>query len=203
MDPTRELAVCAESIGKPPRRFPLWLRLSYLRIGAPEWVRLKHDDLERHFASTKLLLERGRLTWGCTVQANALLFQPGKHDCPGEVLYGTDPRASPSLEELGRIATELFDLKGTFQPDPAFANISEYLANERIRVFGLNVPSLVSGKTACAVSTVFFVRKHLPNGVLSYRWYPLLVLDAEPRTAMVLPSRYWSDALVTLWHSET
>lgn len=202
MDFEAELSHCARLLGQPPRRLPLWARLGYLRVKRPPWVRTRRDDLQRYFDSLDELLVRGRLTWGTFVQANALLFKSDPRDCPGELLYGTNPSRHTSPPVLRSIAEQVFELKGTSQPDPAFSTISEYLTNELIRVFGLPVPTLISGDTACAISTSLFVRKHLPGGVLAMLWFPVLVLDEPPRTAMIVPSRYWSDRFVAAWLSE-
>jgi hypothetical protein len=200
MDFDAELRRCARALGEAPRRFPLLHRFSYLRIQPPRWVKDRDDDLSRFFSTTNRLLTSGRLTWGCLVQANQLLFEPGPDDCPGEVLYSTE--SSCSLASLREVASAVYELKGTQQPDPAFAKISQYLANELTRVFGLQVPTLVSGTTSAAISTTFFVRRHLPRGVLALPWFPLLVLDRPPHTAMVVPSRYWSESFVDLWIGE-
>jgi hypothetical protein len=199
MDYDLELSECARRLGPPPRRFSIWSRLGYLRVPQPQWVTREKDDLQHFFESTSRLLSVGRLTWGCIVQANRRLFEPGKDDCPGEVVYGAKPRQDPPLESLIKIGRDLYELKGTVQSDPAFATIASYLTDEYTRVFGLRVPKVVSGTSICAVSTLFFVRKHLPDRVLARKWFPTLVLDEAPNAAMVLPSRYWSDNLVAAW----
>jgi hypothetical protein len=45
------------------------------------------------------------------------------------------------------------------------------------------------------------VRKHLPEGVLRSRPFPLLVLPEQTTATMILPSRYWSKRLLAQWQT--
>ncbi len=195
-----ELQHCRERLGEAPRRFSLLDRIRYLRIGKPGWAYA--DELKRFFELRARLLECGRVTWAHLIQAKRLLFAPGRYDHPGELVYASDPSRPVALATLARVASELFSLKGTQQSDPKFAEISRYLGEETIRVFGLAVPQLVSHGAPCAVSTTFFARKHLPGGILSSSSFPILVLDEKPTAAMVIPSRFWSASLVDHWMSD-
>jgi hypothetical protein len=196
MDLDVELADCEGRLGSIPRQLPLEDR-EYLDVPTPTWA--KGDELRWYFATRERLLTYGRVTWGCLIQANSLLLAPGPEDCPAEVVYPSDPATHVSVEDLEQIALDLYALKGTRQADPTLARISDYLANERVRVFGLAVPGSVSHDTPCAISTVFVARKHLPRGFLSARSFPLLTLERPPFTAMMVPSRYWSDVFTQWW----
>lgn len=201
IDPDEELARCRAAVHEARRRgFSLWERWTYLRVARPAWA--ARDALETFFSHRAALLAHGRVTWGHTVQANSTLFEPGFHDAPGEVVYVADPDAPVDVDALAHIAHQLYELKGTAQRDPTFSELSHYLADEHIRVFGLPVPALISPQLPCAISTIYFARKHLPDGVLCKGLYPILVSDAEPRVAMPLPSRYWSEALRRFWLSD-
>jgi len=196
-----ELEGCRRALGAPPRRFGFWDRRRYLSVPTPRWA--KQDPLMTFFSNQRQLLEEGRVTWGHVVQANEMLFQPGPHDCPGAVVYAADPSVALSLEELGGIAGRMFDeLKDAERPDPALAEISRVLTDEMSRPFGISLPPALSPNAPCALSTVFVARKHLPNAVLSQSFFPMLVLDRQPRVAMIVPSRYWSPGFTDFWTSD-
>jgi hypothetical protein len=61
------------------------------------------------------------------------------------------------------------------------------------------VPPDLAGRTPCAVSTLWVMRRHLPERELLLPYFPLLVLPAEPHVAMVLPGRYWPADLLDHW----
>jgi len=197
--PAQVLRSCAENFGAAPRTISWWQRATYFRSRRPEWAAA--DDIQAHFRQYRQMLERGRVTWGCTVQANHRLFEEGPQDGPGEVVYVRDPARPVDLVELHRVARQLYSIKGTQQPDPLFEQLSSYLTNEKVRVFGLPVPALISPRVPCAISTTYFNRRHLPNGILSVRTYPILVAREEPWTVTVLPSRYWPEELRAHWCS--
>lgn len=199
LDASEELRKCRDALEKGRRRFFLWDRWTYLRISRPIWA--ANDKLQTFFRERSRLLKTGRVAWGYTVQANALLFEPGGDDCPGEVVYGVDPAVPVDVHALKRVAHRLYELKGTQQADPGLSKFSRYLADEYAREFGLQVPQCICDQTPYAVSTVFFSRKHLPNQVLSKGLFPILVSDTQPQVAMVLPSRFWSKNLRRFWVS--
>ncbi len=172
----------------------------YLRSDKPVWCTPK-DKLSLYFAGRQRLLEEGAVIWGHVVQANRLLFSPGKVNCPGEVVYCLDFNRQGTLASLAPIAETLYKLKGEPQSSPELTTISEYLANERIRVFGLEVPAAISPDLPCAVSSIFFDRKHLPNGVLSQSFFPIIVSARDPRLGAIVPARYWPQPLLNLWRT--
>jgi hypothetical protein len=169
----------------------------YHGIAEPGWA--KGDDLHRFFTNAPALLRDGYVTWGHFVQANELLFAPGPHNCPGEVIYAADPRAPLPPANLEHIARALFDLKGTAPAAAEERTIADYLANERIRVFGLPVPNSFDARAPCRISTVFFERRHLPDRKLTLSYFPLLISGREDGAAMVAPARYWPPSFVRLW----
>jgi len=192
------LEQCRAAIGPAPRRFGFLDRAGYLSIARPAWCGSR-DGLSQFFASRGELLREGEVVWGHVVQANTLLFKPGPHNCPGEVAFCPDPARVVDIEELEFVAHSLFDLKGT-QPAPGpLRTFAEHLTNERTRAFGLEVPASISPLLDCEVSTIFFARRHLPGGVLSCPFFPILLLPRAPHLVMVLPARYWPPPLLRLW----
>ncbi|MDB5389447.1 MAG: hypothetical protein JWM11_5093 [Planctomycetaceae bacterium] len=79
---------CARNFGEAPRRFSLWDRLTYLRVPRPVWARQNPDhQLNSLFANVTELFEHGVVVWGQFIQANRMLFEPGKWDCPADILF--------------------------------------------------------------------------------------------------------------------
>lgn len=193
-----ELDGCRRRLGARPRQFGWWDKVSYLHTARPAWC-TSGDRLSLYFKHRGELLRGGQVVWGHVVQANRLLFSPGTANCPGDVVYGLPPDEDVGPEYLGGVARAVGSLKERPGGSPAMEALGAHLANERTRVFGLPVPPALSPLIPCALSTVFFDRKHLPGRVLRAPFFPLVVSARDPRIAMVLPARYWSPALCALW----
>lgn len=174
---------------------------AYLRVKFSFLTRLlsSADKLCQPLAAQESVFRDGVIVWGHLIQANNQLFQPGKRDLPGEMVYALNsPNITP--EELGQVAAGLGSLKGTRPASPALAPIANYLTDEYIRVFGLPVPPAISAKP-CMISTVYFVRHHLPNWMLSDGLMPLVVSPRTPHFAFVLPALYWPEMLLQHWQA--
>lgn len=194
------LRECREAFGEAPRKLGLWERMTYLRFPTPDW--LSGDALSILFSGRSRLLRDGFVTWGHFVQANNLLFHPGPHHCPADVVFSTDEARDPTPQALADVAHRLFQLKGSSPADSALAVIGRHLAAERTRAFGLQVPESIRQKTPLVISTVFVARHQLPEPRhLQHSSVPLVVSPTEPRIAMVLPGRYWSKPLLDWWGS--
>ncbi len=194
------LQECIRRFGSPPRRLRLRDRWSYLQVPRPWWALVDpQEPLHLLFRHVWQLYQEGEIVWGSIIQANALLFSPGPHNCPGELLYSLEDSAGVDPQYLEEVADRLGELKGTKPDNPALFEIAHYLTDERIRVFGLPVPELLSPGIGCKISTTFFVRKHLPGGVLVGRILPVLVLPRQPHVALPLPERYWPPELISWW----
>jgi hypothetical protein len=194
------LRKCIDNFGEPPRAMSLWNRLTYCRVPKPDWLRSHPTDkLRTHFENLKTLFSEGVVVWGHIIQANSLMFEKGPYDCPGELVYSIEDSNRVEPEYLERVAKKLFSLKGTKPDDPELQPIADYLTDERIRVFGLPVPSSISPSIRCVISTTYFVRKHLPERRLCAALLPLVVNRQEPYTATVLPERYWPLEFVEWW----
>lgn len=194
------IAECANNFGTAPRSISLWDNLTYWRVVRPEWLyQNPNDQLETLFLNLSKLKRNGQVVWGHFIQANNQLFSPGKWDCPGEVVYSLhDPDIG--LEELSEIAAGLGALKHTEPADPERLVIADYLTNEWTRVYGLPVPTSISPKFRCQISTTYVVRKHLPkpDRCLQQRFLPMIV-HPTTHVALPLPSRYWPKALIEWW----
>jgi hypothetical protein len=63
-----------------------------------------------------------------------------------------------SVTALSELKRQRLTVAAAATTNPEFAPIAEYLANGRIRVFGLPVPKTLSPNRRCRISTTFFVR---------------------------------------------
>lgn len=169
----------------------------YLQIAPPSWIH--GDPLERLCEAFPQLLEHGRVVWARLVQANDALFHPGDNNSPAEVLY--DPQGRLTPQELAPLARRLFELKNTQPLDAGLARIAEHLTAEITRAFGMAVPPGISNK-GLLISTVLVMRQHLPNRRLSLGYFPVLISERCPGCAMILPSRWWPQALIQAWGAE-
>jgi len=195
-----QIQECIDNYGPAPRRFSMWDRLTYQRVPKPKWLlAYPSDRLTIIFDHVNEVFRNGRVVWGHILQANALLFQDGDDDCPGELVYSLDDPRKVSYVHLAQVAYTLHTLKGTIPDDPDLARIAAYLTDERVRVYGLPVPRTISPTTRCQISTTFFVRKHLPERKLCSPLLPIVVNPQKPFVAMPLPEKFWPDELIEWW----
>ncbi|MBX3443823.1 MAG: hypothetical protein KF774_15550 [Planctomyces sp.] len=197
------LAKCAKNVGESPRRISLWDRLTYWRVARPPWLK-SGNELETVFQNLASLRRDGVVLWGHIVQANELMFSPGPYNCPGDVVYSLDAGQRADPIELGEVAHALFSLKHTKPADRDLAAIADDLTSECTPNFGKRIPSAISPVLSCRMSSIYFVRKHLPGPAhcLTRPVLPIIVLPTPPHVAMVLPSRYWPRMLVEWWQGE-
>ncbi|MFC5500599.1 hypothetical protein ACFPOE_23855 [Caenimonas terrae] len=180
----------------PPLVPPAWpVALAPAVIDAPPWA--AGDDLHYLFDNAQSMLREGRVVWGAVVQANNALFQPGPMaGAPGEILY--DPQGRVPDADLHAMARMLLSLKGRRPDVPELASIAQYLGDEQVRVFGLDLPPSIS-PYPLKVSSTWFDRQHLPGGVLAQPLIPVLVSDAHPGAVLPLPAGSWPDNLRQAW----
>jgi hypothetical protein len=200
MNMNRLLAQCVAAFGPPPRTFSWRDRMTYLRVRGPR-IRLMlcGDALNGLFRNLGSLLAEGSVVWGHIVQANELLFEPGRRNLPAEFVFSLEDRRRVDPRYLSELAMALFDLKGTQPAEPALRPIADHLTDEYQRVFGMPVPASISPGLRCEISTTYVERKHLPGGRLIDGLLPLIVSPRQPRYVIPLPARYWPQELVALW----
>jgi hypothetical protein len=191
------LQICQRNLGNTPRSFSWIDRLRYLSISTPAWA--NNDTLQTFFKNQNRLMSQGDLRWGNIVQANTALFIPGQTSCPADVIFPAQQIPDFNPEILSEIASKIFRLKGTEPTDPQLLKVAKHLTDEYDRTFGLFVPSNFCLNIPCELSTIFIDRKHLPNGYLSRSLFPLIVSPAQPKIAMILPSKYWPSAMIDWW----
>ena len=189
-------------IGSRPRSFDEAM-LKLIRPKKPSWMLFSFfEKLREQYKQFDHLLTHGSLTWGQIVQANTLLFEPGKIDSPCDVLYPLKP-ANGDNEALSDMAASLFELKATWkqQGDPELRRFGKTLANETTRRLGETIHPAVTGGRDVRHSAMMVVRKHLPTGYLADGFFPLLIDPRVTGAVTIVPKAFWPDELVALWMS--
>lgn len=190
------LEACREALAPVRRRFDItdWV---YWQCFAPEWVQPGYYS--EQYEQQKLLREEGLVVWAAVVKANSLLFEPGHAISPLLCVFSPEPRFDDDLAGVTRIARACQRLREPPAPKHVPAEFVERLNDDFAANLRSNVPGvLTGGRQAFTASTVLH-RKHLPNGFLSNRAFPLLVLPKKTRATMVLPSAYWPPELREAW----
>ena len=194
------LAQCRKSFGPGPRKFSLSQRMTYLRIPRPQWLLDRSDDhLAELFNNLDRLYSEGVVVWGCVIDAHGPMFDKGKDDCTGELVYSIDQPDHEDLDELQDVARRVFRLKQTKPRDPEIASIARHMTSASSRVFGAVLPAELSPKLTCRVSSTYFVRKHLPKRRLCGDLMPIIVSPTAPHLALPLPAKFWPGDVLDWW----
>ncbi|STY91186.1 hypothetical protein [Moraxella bovis] len=166
--------------------------LAYLQIIPPSWMQgLEYSAYLEQLNHLSYLYKNGRIVMAHIVQANRMLFSDDNtHSCPAEIVY--DINGQTSIDELSQIAHQLFSLKHTTPDDPELKKYAEHITNERTQLFS-RVPKVLTEKEL-VTTTMFIWRPHLPNGVLSIGYFPILISDTHQGIATVLPARFWKNS---------
>lgn len=191
---------CAARFGTAPRTFSFLERRVYLRYPRPAWLKADPTDgIGIIFDRAEAILRDGSLRWGFIVQANELLFEPGRIDCPATIAFGTDD-GDPMLPlELEPIVGAVAALKETRPEDPALAPVARHLTEELRREYGLPLPASLTDGRRVAMSTTMILRKHLPLGRLCAPVVPLLADPEHDGVVIPLPERWWPERLAAWW----
>jgi hypothetical protein len=182
--------------GAPPRNIAA---LPDLLLPMPAWLRREtRDPLRQIYEVQRDLLIHGRIVWGCIVQANTTLFEPGADDHPAAIVYSTDPSFDGNPEELEAIAGALYSVKGE-PTDTELAEFSRILADETTRSMALRVPPRLAGGREVIYTSVMIRRWDLPERRLSAGSFPVLILPERTPCVLVAPWEWWSPALIAAW----
>lgn len=163
--------------------------LAYLQIIPPSWMQSpEYPAYLEQLNHLSHLYKNGRIVMAHIVQANRMLFSDDNpHSCPAEIVY--DINGQTSIDELSQVAHQLFKLKHTTPDDPELKKYAEHITNERTQLFS-RVPKALTEKEL-VTTTMFIWRPHLPNGILSLGYFPILISDAHQGIATILPARFW------------
>ena len=172
---------------------------AYLQVLPPEWM--QKDELYKQIKAMPAMYKKGRVVWAALVQANKLMFEPQGPHCPGEIVF--DPAGLTSPEDLIKYARQLFSLKETTPLEPDQLQYAQHISNEKTRVVNFDYPQSLC-RVPLKISSIWFWRLHLPDGMLSLPCFPVLICDDEQYAgeATVLPYLFWQESFVEQWIKE-
>ncbi len=172
------------------------LTLASLRVAAPSWMK-PSDRLFEILERQTLLYAEGKIVWAALIQANNLLFSPGAADCPALLACSDDHYFDARPTELHEVAHKVFSYKGTAPADPELKALAELVTDEADRSMKFALPKVFSRKDI-QMSTFMVFRKHIPNGVLNMKMFPVLI---HPATAavMIVPFEFWPIEMIMMW----
>ncbi|GGX71506.1 hypothetical protein GCM10011309_22140 [Litorimonas cladophorae] len=159
-------------------------------IRRPIWLD-KDDPLSDLLNRQRNLLQTGKIIYAGLTIANTLLFEPGRDNCPGKMIYSFDKRFIDSPRLLGDFASGLFEYRGRKDlNEVTLQALADLLADDYGRTLHAPLPKLYCDGATVALSSVLFERRHLVNGVLHPQVLPVLASPWE-QGIMVLPARFW------------
>ena len=177
--------------------------ISYNLLLPPIWMIRARD---RRFCSLyrdqHILFTKGQIVWGTIIQANVLLFKPGKANCPAAIVYSPDTKFHNNPGELGKIARELYELKNKIIEHPEVIDLkifAEAITNEMDGLLNIKIPNYLTSNNLVYYTSIMVYRKHLPLGYLKQNYFPVLVAPKYTSASMILPSRYWCPTLTQIW----
>lgn len=172
----------------------------YIQMHRPYFIKKDGTDpLFNQYLNLENLYKEGRVVWAAVVQANHSMFLPRdskKYTSLGEIVY--DPYGRTHIGKLIKLAEMLVNLKNA--PPDKLDQLSHHnrLNNGKECVFGADYPKSLS-RLPIKVSSLVIYRKHLPNGLLSQSFFPILISDKCEGIATILPSRFWPKEFVSAW----
>lgn len=187
----------------PPAGLPIDLPALVAALTAEEREKLKlirpywagRDRIDYLFQQETTLLETGRVVWAALIQVNKTLFEPIYcFGAPGEVVF--DPAGRMSREGLLDEAGYIVRLKGNKLVDGELRFFALHLEDERERIFG---KAWNTEGYALEVSSIYFDQLHLPDGMVTLPYFPVIVSDRSPGAVMVLPWRLWPPDFTEEW----
>ena len=70
------------------------------------------DELAKQVRESELLIVEREIVWGALVQANEKMFEPGRSNYPGNMLYSADRRMDDQPKILTDCSSSLSSVKG-------------------------------------------------------------------------------------------
>ena len=109
-------------------------------------------------------------------------------------IYSLDEHFDARLQTLATAARRLHETK-----DAPVGRLGHCIADEYENLWQRELPEWLAGERTIYYTTLLVIRKHLPEGYLKQRFFPLVVAPSHCRTAMILPSQFWSNGLLEHW----
>lgn len=177
----------------------------------PAWLD-DDDELSLLYSEFPQLIRRGNIYWANIVQANTVLFKPPSkmpfsrpsEASAAEIVY--NHKRPKTIESdpliLRTFAHYLYECKGKPAEDipewlrEAAAVISDEYDRSQVIIkagerddFEMNI----------TMQTIIVFREHLPKGVLKNALLPLIAAPQKCKSAMILPSLYWTKGFGKYW----
>jgi len=189
-----------KKLGPRPRSFNFIDKITWFKQDKPEWD-WENDEIKHNVENWEKVFREGKLSWGHVVQVNTLMFEKSSANCPGEIIVWCEKESLFDLDAFKLVAEKLYELKGysDYLDDTKEKEFAEYLENQSIRAHGIKVPTTISEGLNIRVCTVFFQRRHIPNGVITNSLFPILYLDSKPMVATIVPYQFWPKTLLIEW----
>ncbi len=160
----------------------------------------RKDVLLNVLKDQKHLLEGGKVVWGWVVEANKLLYDPhNHHTLPAAVIYSTDTTRETELEQIEVIAKDL--QRGG---DPDDKDLQEFIRETTLeyeRILRKELPNRYTYGREVYYATCLIPPQHLPTNCLTHSFLPLVINFEVTEAAMILPSRFWPQRLISFWTS--
>ncbi|MDS0525141.1 hypothetical protein NNC19_05560 [Clostridium sp. SHJSY1] len=165
---------------------------SYNSLKKPSWMEeLNHTKFEATYNDQEILMRQGRVAIGSVVQANFMLFKPGRYNCPAAMVFSEDPYFYENPYKLEDIASKLFEIKGEATNDEELQKFSDILEDEKEALFNVKLPKKITFGKEVYFTTFMVHREHIPNGYIDFKSFPVLIYPEQTEASIILPSRYW------------
>ena len=173
-----------------------WMK--QVRTEPPAWLVASGDPVRIFYEKQETLFRKGRIGWGALVEADDGVFARGDDDLPGVLVFSEDEYFDARPAELAAIGARLVELKsGGMAGNGEPSRFAQSVRNDSGRPLGIAVPASLSPK-APTLSSFVAIRTHLPDGLLSGDWFPVLIHPSSV-VPMIVPHGFWPPAMLAAW----
>ncbi len=174
-----------------------WMK--QVRAEPPAWLTASGDPVRIFYEKQETLFRKGRIGWGALVEADDGVFAQGGDDLPGVLVFSEDEYFDARPAELAAIGARLVDLRaGGAGANVEAGKFAQNVRNDSGRPLGIAVPASLSPKEPM-LSSFVAIRAHLPDGLLSGDWFPVLTHPSSV-VPMIVPHTFWPPAMLTAWN---
>ena len=174
-----------------------WMK--QVRAEPPAWLTASGDPVRIFYEKQETLFRKGRIGWGALVEADDGVFAQGGDDLPGVLVFSEDEYFDARPAELAAVGARLAGLKAAGAAASVEAGrFAQNVRNDSGRPLGVPVPAALSPKEPM-LSSFIAIRAHLPDGLLSGDWFPVLIHPSSV-VPMIVPHAFWPPAMLTAWN---
>jgi len=172
-----------------------WMK--QVRTEPPAWMVASGDPVRIFYEKQETLFRKGRIGWGALVEADDGVFAQGEDDLPGVLLFSEDEYFDARPAELAAIGARLVELRAIGSGSEA-SRFAQAVRNDSGRPLGVPVPASLSAREPM-LSSFIAIRAHLPDGLLSGAWFPVLIHPSSV-VPMIVPQTFWPPAMLAAWN---